>query len=137
MILCGQQVKTTGFPGVFYSGENSELKTGNPKVTMKTFLSSIVDTFNFELLKERKVFLMKIRTLQCEIKRLKIQTMIEISKNIVSPSLTLFGKRTHVERAESVLYVHKCAKMVAAKTKLPFCTRKSSCVSIVSELFFY
>ena len=50
------------------------------------------------------------------------KTMIEISKNIVSPSVTLYEKRTHVERAGSVLYVHKCAKMVATITKLPFCT---------------
>ena len=67
---------------------------------------------------------MKIRTLQCEIQRLKIQTMIEISKNIVSLSVTLFEKGTHVERAGSVLYVHKCAKMVATVTKLLFCTEE-------------
>ena len=67
---------------------------------------------------------MKIRTLQCEIQRLKIQTMIEISKNTVSPSVTLFEKRTHVERAGSVLYVHKCAKMVARITELPICTEE-------------
>ena len=67
---------------------------------------------------------MKTRALQCEIQRLKIQTMIEISKNIVSPSVTLFEKGTHVERAGSVLYVHKCAKMVATITKLPFCTEE-------------
>ena len=30
--------------------------------------------------------------LQCEIQRLKIKTMIEISENIVSPSVTLFEK---------------------------------------------
>ena len=64
---------------------------------------------------------MKIRTLQCDIQRLKIQTLIGISKNIVSASVTLFEKGTHVERAGSVLYVHKCAKMVATITKLPFC----------------
>ena len=67
---------------------------------------------------------MKIRTLQCEIQRLKIQSMIEISKNIVSPSVMLFEKGIHVERAGSVLYVHKCAKMVATITKLPFCTEE-------------
>ena len=67
---------------------------------------------------------MKVRMLQCEIQLLRIQTMIEISKNIVSPSVTLFEKRTHVERAESVLYVHKCAQMVATITKLPFCTEE-------------
>ena len=55
--LCGQQVKTTGVPGVFYSDERSELKNGNLKITMEMFLSSIVDTLNFELLKERKGFL--------------------------------------------------------------------------------
>ena len=59
---------------------------------------------------------MKIRTLQCEIQQLKVQTMIEISKNIVNPSVTLFANATHVERAGSVLYVHKCAKMVATIT---------------------
>ena len=67
---------------------------------------------------------MKIRMLQCEIQRLKIQTMIEISKNIVSPSVTLFEKGIHVERAGSVLYAHKCAKIVATITKLPFCTEE-------------
>ena len=66
---------------------------------------------------------MKIKTLQCEIQSLKIQT-VEISKNIVSPSVTLFEKGTHVERAGSVLYVHKYAKMVATITKLPFCTEE-------------
>ena len=65
---------------------------------------------------------MKIRTLQCEIQRLKIQTMIEISKNIVTPSVALFEKGTHVERSGYV-FVHKCAKMVATITKLPFCTK--------------
>ena len=67
---------------------------------------------------------MKIRTLQCEIQRLKIQTMIEISKSIVSPSVTLFEKGTHVERAGSVLSVQKCAKMVAILTKFLFCTEE-------------
>ena len=67
---------------------------------------------------------MKIRTLQCEIQRLKIQTIIEISKNIVSPSVTLFEKGTHVEGAGSVLYVHKCAKMVATIINFPFCTEE-------------
>ena len=56
---------------------------------------------------------MKIRTLHWEIQQLKNQTMIEISKNIVSSSVTLFEKGTRVERAGSVLYVHKGAKMVA------------------------
>ena len=46
---------------------------------------------------------MKIRTLQFEIQRSTFQTMNEISKNIVSPSVTLFEKGTHVERAGSVL----------------------------------
>ena len=120
-------MKTTGVPGVFYSEESPELKTGNLKITMEMFLSSVVDTLNFELLKERENFFMIIRTLQYEIQRLKIQTMIEISKNIVSPSVTLFEKGTHFERAGSVLYVHKCAKMVdmvATITKLPFCTKE-------------
>ena len=67
---------------------------------------------------------MKIRTLQCEFQQLKIQTMIELSKNIVSPSVKLLEKATHVERAGSVLYVHKRAKMVATITKLLFCTEE-------------
>ena len=46
--LCGQQVKTTGVPGVFYSEESSELKTGNLKITMEVFLSSLVDTLKRE-----------------------------------------------------------------------------------------
>ena len=54
--LCGQQVKTTGGPGVFYSEESSELKTGNLKITMEMFHSSVVDTLKFELLKEREFF---------------------------------------------------------------------------------
>ena len=78
--VCGQQVKTTGVLGAFYSEESSELKTGNLKINMEMFLSSVVDTLKFELLKEREFFLMKIRTLQCEIQRLNIQTMIEMSK---------------------------------------------------------
>ena len=81
--LCGQQVKTTGVPGVFYSEESSELKTGNLKITMEMFLSSVVDTFKrclkFRTSQRERIFLMKIRTLQCEIQRLKIQSMIEIS----------------------------------------------------------
>ena len=88
------------------------------------FLSSVVDILNFELLKERESFLMKVRTLQCEVQRLKFQTLIEISKNIVSLSVTLSGKGKHVERAGSVLYVHECAKMVATISKLPFCTEE-------------
>ena len=67
---------------------------------------------------------MKIRTLQCKIQRLKIQTMIEISKNIISPSVTLLEKGTHIERAGSVLFVHKCSKMVATITKLLFSTQE-------------
>ena len=54
--LCGQQVKITGVPGVFYSEESSELKTGNLKITMEMFLSSVVDILIFELLKEREFF---------------------------------------------------------------------------------
>ena len=48
--------------------------------------------------------------------------MAETSINVVSPSVTLFEKSTHVERAGSVLYVHKSAKMVATVIRLPLCT---------------
>ena len=40
--LFGQQVKTTGVPGVFYSKESSELKTGNLKITMEMFLQALL-----------------------------------------------------------------------------------------------
>ena len=70
---------------------------------------------------------MKFRTLQCEIQRLKIQIMIEISKNIVSSSVKLFEKGTHVERAGSVSIFHKCAKMVATITKFFFAQKKFLC----------
>ena len=49
--------------------------------------------------------------------------MIEISKNF-SRSVKLFEKGTHVERAGSVLYVCKYAKMVATITKFPLCTEE-------------
>ena len=42
----------------------------------------------------------------------------------MSPSVTLFEPGTHVERAGSVLYVLKCAKMAATITKPPFCTEE-------------
>ena len=93
-------MKTTGVPVVFYSEESSELKTGNLKKTMEMFLSSVVDTLNFFV--DTLHSFMEIRTLQCEIQRLKNQTMIEISNNIVSQSVTLFEKGTHVERAGSL-----------------------------------
>ena len=67
--LCGQQVKPTRVPGVFHSEESSEVKTGKLKVTIELFLSSVVDTINFEFLKER-IFLMKIRTLQWNVQRI-------------------------------------------------------------------
>ena len=94
-------MKPTGVQGVFYSEDSSDLKTVKFKITMEMFLSSVVDTLNFELPKERNFF-MKIRTLQFEIQRLNFQRMNGISINIVSPSITLFEK-THVERAGSVL----------------------------------
>ena len=47
-------MKTTGVPAVFFSEESSELKTGNLKITMEMFLSSVTDTFNCELFKERE-----------------------------------------------------------------------------------
>ena len=50
--------------------------------------------------------------------------MTEILENVVSSSVTLFKKGTHVERTGSVLYVPKCAKMVATITKLLFCTEE-------------
>ena len=55
--LWGQQVKTIGIPGVFYSEESSELKTGNLIITGEMFLSSVVDTLNFQFLKEKAIFL--------------------------------------------------------------------------------
>ena len=67
---------------------------------------------------------MKIITLKSEIQQLKIQTMSEVSENIVRPSVTLFEKGTHVESAGSLLYVHKRANMVATITKLHFCTEE-------------
>ena len=54
--LCRQQVETTGVPGVFYSEESSKLKTDNLKISMEMFFSGVVDTFKFELLKERIIF---------------------------------------------------------------------------------
>ena len=47
----------TGFPVLFYSEENIEPKTGNLKITADIFLSSVIDTFSFELLKARDVFI--------------------------------------------------------------------------------
>ena len=44
-ILCGQQLKVTRVPGVFYSEKNSELTTVNLKITLEMFLSSIIDSF--------------------------------------------------------------------------------------------
>ena len=67
---------------------------------------------------------MKIRTLQCKIQQLKIQKIIELSKNLVSPSVMLLQKGTHVEKTGSVLFVHKCALAVATMTKLPICTQE-------------
>ena len=64
---------------------------------------------------------MKIKTLLFEIQRSKIQTKIEMSKKVLSPSVTLMEKGTHFERAGSVLYIQKCAKMMAKLTKLLFC----------------
>ena len=55
--FCGQQFKIIRVPGLFYSEESSELKTNNLKTTMEIFLSSFIDTFNFELLKEKEIFL--------------------------------------------------------------------------------
>ena len=62
--------------------------------------------------------------MQCEIQRLKIQAMIKLPKNIVTLSVTLSEKRTHVERAGTVLHVHKCVKIIATLTKHSFCTEK-------------
>ena len=122
--LCGQQVKLTGVSGVCYSKKNSEL---NLKIIIEMFLSRVIDTFNFQHLKENKIYLMKIRTLQCEIQRQKDQTVIQISKKYVSPSVTLFEKGTHVERSGSVLYVHKYVKMVATTTNFQFAHKKFLC----------
>ena len=52
---------------------------------------------------------------------MKIQTQVEISKNIVSPPGNLLEKGTHVERAEFVLHVHICAEMIAKIPKFTFC----------------
>ena len=127
-------MKKTGNPGVFYSEESSELKTGNHKKTVELFLPRVIDILIFKLPKER--YLMKIRMLQSEIQRLKIQTMIEISENLISPSVTLFEKGSHNERTGSVSYPHKCAKMVATKKNF-ILHRINFCFSIGSELFFY
>ena len=45
---------------------------------------------------------MRIQTFKCETQRLKIQTMIEISKKVLNPSVTLFQRGTHGESAGSV-----------------------------------
>ena len=78
---------------------------------------------------------MQIRTLQCKIQRLKNQTLIEkYQKSIVSPSVTLFEKGIHIERAGSDLYLHKNVKMVATTTKLHFCTEVL--VLVEGHIFF-
>ena len=56
----GQQVKTIGVPGVFYSEESSEQKTVNIKITIEMLLSSVIDTFKFKHLKERESFWRKL-----------------------------------------------------------------------------
>ena len=48
--------------------------------------------------------------------------MIAITKHNVGPSVTLFEKGTHDERAGSDLYAHSCAKTVATINSLLFCT---------------
>ena len=85
---------------------------------------------------KRGNFLMKIRTLKSEIQQLKIQTMNEVSENIVRQSVTLFEKETHVESAGSLLYVHKRAKIVATITKLHFCTEEDSVLADCQNFSF-
>ena len=64
-------------------------------------LSSAIDNFKFELLEEMNFFNMKNSTLQCETQRLRYQTMIEKTRNVVSLPVTLFEPGTHVEKTES------------------------------------
>ena len=116
-------MKATGVSVVFRSKKSSELKTGDLKITIEFFFQALSTNLVSKFSKRGKLF-MKIRTLQFEIQRLKNQTMIDLSKNFVSPSELLFKKVTHVERAGSVLYVHKCSKMIATITKLPLCTEE-------------
>ena len=83
------------------------------------FPSSVIDTFIIKILTPRET-LMKIGTLQYDMQRLKIQSMIGLSEN--HPSLTLLEKEALVERACSVLHVHKCAKIAKTVTQFLFCT---------------
>ena len=62
-----------------------------------------------------------------------IRRMIDLSKNVFRPSVTLIEPETHIKRAG--LYVRKCVKMVAKITKLPFCAEVP--VLLEGQNFFY
>ena len=53
-----------------------------------------------------------------------------MSKTAVNPSVIFFEPGTHVGRAGSVRYDQKRAMIVATKTKLLFCTDKTSVLEI-------
>ena len=55
---------------------------------------------------------------------MKFQTMIQLTRNVVDFSVTLFEKEPHVEKAGSLLYNHKCAKNVASNLSILFCTEE-------------
>ena len=75
--------------------------------------SSVIDAFYIELLKKSENLFRAIRMFQCEIQRLKNQIIIEISIDVVIPPVTLFEKRTHVEKTGSVLHLYKSSTMLA------------------------
>ena len=65
---------------------------------MEMVLSSVIDTYIFKILKANEITY-EIRALQCEVQRLKFQTMFETSKNVLRPSVTLFESGIQHERA--------------------------------------
>ena len=62
-----------------------------------------------------------------------IRRMIDLSKNVFRPSVTLIEPGTHIKTAG--LYVCKCVKMVAKITKFPFCAEVPALLE--GQNFFY
>ena len=91
------------------------MEAGSIKITMEKLLSFVIDNVNVELLQERD-FHLNLRKRQCQMNQLKSQTLIEVSSNDLSPSVTLLELKTYVESAGSVLKVYKNSRSEATIT---------------------
>ena len=94
------------------------------EISESMFLLSKIETNNYVEYMNDVYIMNELVRYDCELRRLRENTLVGLTTNLDSPLSSGMEEGTHLERAGAVVYLHKCAKMIARATTVNFCTEE-------------